>query len=178
MLVKTKADLQNSEKRAGAIYDELKILNQKLVAIKGEFELSVQQMKGKIDKRMDEVQKEKEDAELAAIKAESECGWAEMIFTLNIACVIKAKKAERAMKAFQAAGVDFVQYLRKMLEEFEETKRVLGMCAALMQSTQDQRVMMNEFKTAITGIIEGVNQNLDSLGDLVDPDIGPDMIQL
>lgn len=79
----------------------------------------------------------------------AKCGWAEAIFSLGIACAIKANKAKKALEELNRSGPPFVKWLVAVAEDFQETKRVLGMCTALMESTQNQRMMMNEFKGTI-----------------------------
>lgn len=52
------------------------------------------------------------------------------------------------------------------------------MCSKLLKSVQSQRLLMNDFKALITTIIDGVNANIETVADLVDPDIGPEMINI
>lgn len=50
------------------------------------------------------------------------------------------------------------------------------MVSKLMKSVQDQRVLMNEFASTIQITIDETKADPQSLADLVDPDIGSEMI--
>lgn len=52
------------------------------------------------------------------------------------------------------------------------------MVSKLMQSVQDQRVLMNEFASTIQITIDETKADPQSLADLVDPDIGSEMITI
>lgn len=92
-------------------------------------------MHGAINKKMEEVRKELIAAEAQRIADLAKCGLAEAIFSLGIACLVKKKRMERQLKALRESGHNWVKFLEDVRDDFNETKRVLGMVSALMQST-------------------------------------------